>query len=68
MSEQRRARLVSPHLLDGSGTSALEAARAVVVLHATDPATVYLSALARCPALTPADVAAELYDDAASSG
>lgn len=39
------------------------AARAVVVLHATDPATVYLSALARCPSLTLDDVARELYDE-----
>ena len=63
MSEQRRARLVSRHLLDGSGTTALEATRAVVVLHATDPATVFLSVLARCSGLTPADVARELYDE-----
>jgi hypothetical protein len=54
--------LVSRHLLDGSGTSALDAARTVVVLHATDPATVFLSVLARCSGLTPADVDAELYD------
>ncbi len=36
-----------------------------MVLHATDPATVFLSVLARCSGLTPADVAAELYDDRA---
>lgn len=34
-----------------------------MVLHATDPATVYLSVLARCPDLTVDDVARELYDE-----
>lgn len=43
--------------------SAVEAARAVVALHATDPATVYLSVLARCPALTVDDVARAMYDE-----
>lgn len=57
---ERRARLVRRQLAAGS---AVEAARAVVVLHATDPATVYLSVLARCPALTVDDVARELYDE-----
>jgi hypothetical protein len=61
--EERRARLVRRHLLDGSGTSALEAARALGVLHATDPATVYLSAMARARSLTVTDVARELYDE-----
>ncbi len=42
-------------------SSATDAARAVVVLHATDPATVILSALTRCPDLTLEDVARELY-------
>ena len=57
---ERRARLVRRQLSAGSS---LEAARALAVLHATDPATVYLSVLARCPALTLDDVARELYDD-----
>jgi hypothetical protein len=35
----------------------------VGVLHATDPATVYLSVLTRCSGLTPDDVSAELYDE-----
>lgn len=56
---ERRARLVRRQLTAGS---ALDAARAVVALHATDPATVYLSVLARCPGLTIDDVARELYD------
>ena len=62
VDEQRRARLVDRHLLDGSGDSTLDAARAVVALHATDPATVYLSALARARRLTVDDVADELYE------
>ena len=35
----------------------------MVALHATDPATVYLSVLARCPELGVDDVARELYDE-----
>jgi hypothetical protein len=34
----------------------------MVALHATDPATVYLSALARCPGIKIDDVARELYE------
>ena len=55
---ERRMRLVGRQLAAGS---ALEAARSVVVLHATDPATVYLSVLARCPDLALDDVGRELY-------
>jgi hypothetical protein len=58
---QRRARLVRRQLT--ATGSAADAARAVVVLHATDAATVYLSVLARCPDLTVADVAREMYDE-----
>ncbi len=61
--EQRRARLVQRHLLDGSGGSAVEVARSVLALHATDPATVYLSVLARAHRLILDDVAAAMYDD-----
>lgn len=61
--EERRARLVRRHLLDGSGSSAQEAARSVVGLHASDPATVYLSVLARARDLTLEDVATAMYDD-----
>ena len=61
--EQRRARLVRRHLLDGSGTSAIQVARAVLALHATDPATVYLSTLVRAGALTLEDVATAMYDE-----
>ena len=57
---ERRARLVRRQL---TAASAVEAAQAVVALHATDPATVYLSVLARCPELTIDDVAREMYDE-----
>ncbi|WP_206063298.1 winged helix DNA-binding domain-containing protein [Nocardioides sp. HDW12B] len=63
--EQRRARVVRRHRLDGSATSVAEAAGCVVALHATDPATVYLSTLVRAHALTLADVERELYDERA---
>jgi hypothetical protein len=61
--EQRRAGLVRRHLLDGSGSSTVEVARAVLALHATDPATVYLSTLARAKKLSLQDVATAMYDD-----
>ncbi len=57
---ERRARLVLRQL---SAASAVDAARAVVVLHATDPATVYLSVLARWPGSTLDGVSRELYED-----
>ncbi|WP_026877888.1 winged helix DNA-binding domain-containing protein [Jiangella gansuensis] len=63
--EQRRRRLARRHHL-ASGRRAESVAEAVadlVVFHATDPATVYLSALARCPGAKVADVSAALYDD-----
>lgn len=56
---ERRARIVRQL----HAQSAVAAARTVVVLHATDPATVYLSVLARCSNLTVDDVARELYDE-----
>jgi hypothetical protein len=64
-AEQRRRRLLRRHHLASetpAGTVA-DAARGVVALHATDPATVALSALARDPTLTRADVAAALHDE-----
>jgi hypothetical protein len=54
---------VRQHRLDGSASSAHEAAQSVVALHATDPATVYLSALARAGAVTLDGIARELYDE-----
>jgi hypothetical protein len=59
----RRARLVTRHRLDGSAPDAVEAARSVVVLHATDPAGVFIAALARSAGASLASVAATMYDE-----
>jgi hypothetical protein len=48
---------------DAAARSVTDAARGMLVLHASDPASVYLSALARCPGASLADVSAALYDD-----
>lgn len=62
---ERRARLgVRQALAPGHGAPDVpSAARAVVGLHATDPATTMLSALARCPGATTGDVETVLYVD-----
>jgi hypothetical protein len=63
--EQRRARLTQRHHLariDGSA-GVVDVAEALVGLHATDPATPYLSARARVPDFEPAMLDAALYDD-----
>ena len=62
---ERRARLAVRHALAPEARVAgpVAAAEAVVALHATDPASVHVSALARCPALTAGEVEAALYDD-----
>lgn len=62
---QRRRRLVSRHRLSPATAAADvgEAVDSVLVLHATDPATVYLSVLARAPGATVDDVARAMYDD-----
>lgn len=57
----RRARLLRRHHLAGDAPSLVDAARAVVCLHASDPATVYLSALARCAGADLEDVSEALY-------
>ncbi|MEV6429761.1 winged helix DNA-binding domain-containing protein [Nocardia sp. NPDC051463] len=62
---QRRARLAVRHrLATAARTDAVtDIARSLVVLHATDPATVFLSVGARSHTLTPAHVERALYDD-----
>lgn len=62
---ERRARLARRHALaPGHRAGSVEdAARAVVCLHATDPATVYLSAWARMDGMEVADVDRALYAD-----
>lgn len=56
---QRRARLMTRHCLSAPAASVTAATEAMVALHATDPATVYLSARARVDAAT-----IEVVDDA----
>ncbi|MBF4997566.1 AlkZ family DNA glycosylase [Nocardia sp. BSTN01] len=62
---QRRARLARRHRLtfEARGTDPADIAESMVALHATDPATVYLSVCARTHGLAPADVERALYDD-----
>ena len=63
--QERRARLVTRHLL-ASGTKATDpaaAARSVVALHATDPATVYLSVQARTTGVDVAAIESALYEE-----
>ncbi len=59
---QRRARLGVRHLLSTRAASVEDVADAVVGLHATDPATVFLSACARLEQPSVAEVEAALYD------
>lgn len=63
--EERRTRLARRHAIAPAHrtTDAVAAARAVLAFHATEPATVYLSAFARVDGLTRDDVARALYDD-----
>ncbi|WP_198407233.1 winged helix DNA-binding domain-containing protein [Nocardia terpenica] len=62
---QRRARLAVRHRLAAAtrGADVAAVADAMVALHATDPATVYLSVAARTRGLEPAHVERALYDD-----
>lgn len=68
---QRRARLATRHLLghrsdiDDETPAAVAAARSMVALHATDPATVFLSVLARAPRATVPDIERTLHTDRA---
>lgn len=62
---ERRARLARRHRLapEHRAGDVVEAARSMVCLHATDPATVYLSAWARTDGMTVADMDAALYSE-----
>lgn len=64
--EQRRHRLVVHQRVgtppDGTSPTVEQVVDDLLVLHATDPATVYLSVLARAPEATIADVQAALYE------
>jgi hypothetical protein len=59
---ERRARLVARHHLAAPADGPADVARALVALHSTDPATVYLSVAARAP-IVPADLERALYEE-----
>lgn len=65
--EMRRNRLARRHRLHPEHRAAdpVDAARAVVALHATDPGGHHLSAIARCAGAAPGDVDRALYEDRA---
>ncbi|MCY0926839.1 winged helix DNA-binding domain-containing protein [Streptomyces sp. H27-H1] len=62
--EQRRARLTTAHLLAPAvrATTPEQVADALLALHATDPATVYLAVAARMTDPTPAQLEGALYE------
>ncbi|WP_433273993.1 winged helix DNA-binding domain-containing protein [Actinosynnema sp. CS-041913] len=61
--DQRRARLGARHLLTAPAATVEEVADALVGLHASDPATVFLSARARLAEPSVRAVETALYDD-----
>lgn len=62
-STQRRRIIAHRHLLDGRATDVHQVVQALVCLHATDPASVYLSVLARGGGLGVPDLRSALYDE-----
>jgi hypothetical protein len=60
--EERRARLARRHFLAGSAGSVDDVVADLVGLHATDPATPYMSLWARLPGFAVADLDADLYE------
>lgn len=61
--DERRARLGRRHLLDPARSGTVEELiDHLVVLHGTDPATIYLSVGARSPGVTPTDIDAALFE------
>jgi hypothetical protein len=60
---ERRARLGVRHLLATPGASPAQVAESLVALHATDPATVFLSVYARSPGVAVADIEDALYEE-----
>ena len=62
---ERRSRLVRRHALGPAhrGSDPLAVTESVVCLHATEPATVYLSVAARTEGVAVADIDRALYDD-----
>src|SRR5512133_1000672 len=64
-ADERRARLARRHRLasEHQAGDVVTATRSIVCLHATDPASVYLSARARVADLARADLDGALYTD-----
>lgn len=64
-TSERRARLARRHHLAPAAraATAVDAARSLVCLHGTDPATIYLSARARVDGMTVADLERDLYEE-----
>jgi len=64
-TEERRARLAARHGLAPAGKAddPVGVARSLVALHATDPATVYLSTWARTSSFAPSDLERSLYEE-----
>lgn len=60
--QQRRRRTVLRHHLSGDAQDAEQVTRDLLALHATDPASVYLSVLARSSCSTLEDIAAAMYE------
>jgi Winged helix DNA-binding domain len=61
--DERRARLAVRHRLVAPAADPVEVADSLVALHGTDPASVFLSVLARQPAPDVAAIERALYDD-----
>jgi Winged helix DNA-binding domain len=62
-TSERRARLGVRHHLAAPARTAQEAARGLVALHGTDPASVYLAAAARMRAPDVTAIEGEIYDE-----
>jgi Winged helix DNA-binding domain len=60
---ERRARIGVRHHLAAPAPTALDAARGLVALHGTDPASVHLAAAARMRAADVAAIEREIYDE-----
>src|SRR3954467_6725944 len=60
--EDRRRAMVRRHHLGGDARTPEEVVAALVALHATDPASVYLSVLARSASTTLEDIAHAMYE------
>jgi hypothetical protein len=59
---QRRRQLVRRHHLTGDAKTSEQVVDAMVALNATDPASVYLSVLARGHSIALPDVSAAMYE------